>query len=66
MGIREVGGGLIPPSPHVDPPPANIVILGPSETKDGNGAGSDRVDCLGTQTRNPKLKPKPDPNTDSD
>ena len=27
--------------------------------KDGSGAGSDRVDCLGTQTRNPKLKPKP-------
>ena len=31
--------------------------------KDGNGPGSDRVECLGTQNRNPNLKPEPAPNT---
>jgi hypothetical protein len=34
-------------------------------TRDGNGSGSDRVECLGTQNQNPNLKPETDPNTDS-
>ena len=33
--------------------------------KDGNGSGSVRVECLGTQNRNPNLKPEPDPNFNS-
>ena len=36
-----------------------------STTKDGNGSGLVRVECLGTQTRNPKLKPEPAPNFNS-
>ena len=31
--------------------------------KDGNGPGSNRVEYLGTQNRNPNLKPEPAPNT---
>jgi hypothetical protein len=30
--------------------------------KDGNGADSDRVRCVGTQNRNPNLKPESAPN----
>ena len=33
--------------------------------KDGNGSGLGRVECLGTQNRNPNLKSKLDPKTDS-
>jgi hypothetical protein len=33
-------------------------------TSDGNGSGSDRVECLDTQNRNLNLKPETDPNTD--
>jgi hypothetical protein len=33
--------------------------------KDGNRAGSDRVECLGTQNQNPNLKPESALNTDS-
>jgi len=33
--------------------------------KDGNRAGSGRVECLGTQNRNPNLKSEPASNTDS-
>jgi hypothetical protein len=31
--------------------------------RDGNGSASDRVECLGTQNRNPNLKPETDLNT---
>ena len=31
--------------------------------KDGNGSDSVRVECLGTQNRNPNIKPEPDPNS---
>ena len=34
-------------------------------SKDGNGSGLGRVECLGTQNRNPNLKPESDSNTDS-
>jgi hypothetical protein len=37
-------------------------LMGP---RDGNGLGSDRVECLGTQNRNPNIKSETDPNTDS-
>ena len=33
--------------------------------KDGNGPGSVRVKCMGTQNRNSNLKLEPDPNFDS-
>jgi hypothetical protein len=33
--------------------------------RDGNGSGSVWVEYLGTQNRNPNLKPEPAPNSDS-
>jgi len=35
-----------------------------SFSRDGNRSGSGRVQCPGTQNRNPNLKPEPDLNTD--
>jgi hypothetical protein len=45
---------------------AVLVLVWFFRIKDDNGAGSDRVEYLGTQNRNPNLEPKSAPNTDSD
>ena len=45
--------------------PAEKSRLVSSKSKDGNGAGSDRVECLGTRNRNPNRKSESDPKTDS-
>jgi hypothetical protein len=44
---------------------AAMVCKAPPPPKDGNGAGSDRVESPCTQNRNPKSKPESAPNTKS-
>jgi hypothetical protein len=43
---------------------ATLCTIALPQSKNGNGSGSDRVDCLGTRNRNPNLKPESAPNID--
>jgi len=68
---KDVGGGSIHDADVTSDPLYNLMrknerlavslAVETRESKDGNGAGSDRVECLGTQNRNPNLKPESTP-----